>query len=71
MFFVINLFTCCVRLGAKSNAKMDSRGAFHSTKTFENQETVVNGTEISRNVARNSGNCRIYPKCEPFKRKFW
>ena len=23
-----------VRLGAKSNAKLDSRGAFHSTKTF-------------------------------------
>ena len=43
---------CCLRavfvFGAKSHATLDSKGAFHSTKTLENQETGANSGEISR-----------------------
>ena len=42
------LFTCCVRLWRQAHATLDSKGAFHSTKTFENLETGANGREISR-----------------------
>ena len=39
----------------KSHVTLDSKGAFRSTKTFENQETRANGREISRKCFQKFG----------------
>lgn len=43
------------------------RDAFHSTKHSENLETGANGTKMTG--SRKSGNCWIFTKSEPSKRK--
>ena len=47
-----------------------TKGAFHSTKPFENLETEANGTEISRKRFKKIPETGEFPKCEPFKGKF-
>ena len=39
----------------KSHVTLDSKGAFRSTKTFENQKTRANGREISRKCFQKFG----------------
>ena len=41
------------------NSNLEIRGAFHSTKTFENLETAANDAEFSGKVSINSGNLLI------------
>ena len=53
-----------------ARSALETWGAFHSTKTFENLETEANGTEIVPEKFPEILKTVKFPKCEPFNEKF-
>ena len=49
---------------------LHGRGAFHSTKTFENLETAAMVQKFPEKFPEILETVE-FPKCEPFNRKFW
>ena len=51
-----NVRDCWLNTCRTCNSNLEIKGAFHSTKTFENLKTAANGPEFSGKFSRNSGN---------------